>query len=52
MELSRTAKEEPGAPLPSFDSLYAEPERPAEIDWGALEFHDVFKIYRSGSAET
>jgi putative ABC transport system ATP-binding protein len=34
-------------------SLYAEPERrPEEIDWGALEFHDVFKIYRSGPAET
>ena len=23
-----------------------------EIAWGALEFHDVFKIYRSGPAET
>jgi putative ABC transport system ATP-binding protein len=34
-------------------SLYVEPERPSsEIDWGALEFHDVFKIYRSGPAET
>ena len=33
-------------------SLYAEPERPEEIAWGALEFHDVFKIYRSGPAET
>jgi len=52
VELSRTAKDEPDAPFPSFDSLYEEPERPAEIDWGALEFHDVFKIYRSGSAET
>jgi putative ABC transport system ATP-binding protein len=34
-------------------SLYVEPQRPAEgVDWGALEFHDVFKIYRSGPAET
>jgi putative ABC transport system ATP-binding protein len=34
-------------------SLYAEPERPAaEIEWPALEFRDVFKIYRSGPAET
>ena len=34
-------------------SLYVEPEeRPDEVDTGALEFHDVFKIYRSGPAET
>ena len=33
-------------------SLYREPEQAEEISWGALEFHDVFKIYRSGSAET
>ena len=33
-------------------SLYREPERQEEIAWGALEFHDVFKIFRSGSAET
>ena len=34
-------------------SLYIEPEkRPDEVDWGALEFHDVFRIYRSGPAET
>jgi len=33
-------------------SLYREPERQEEIAWGALEFHDVFKIYRSGDAET
>jgi len=33
-------------------SLYREPERQDEIAWGALELHDVFKIYRSGSAET
>jgi putative ABC transport system ATP-binding protein len=34
-------------------SLYTEPERPAtEIEWAALELHDVFKIYRSGPVET
>jgi len=33
-------------------SLYREPERVEELEWGALEFHDVFKIYRSGPAET
>jgi putative ABC transport system ATP-binding protein len=35
------------------ESLYREPdEARAEISWGALEFHDVFKIYRSGPIET
>ena len=33
-------------------SLYREPERRDEPSFGALEFHDVFKIYRSGPAET
>ncbi len=33
-------------------SLYREPERREELTWGALEFHDVFKIYRSGPVET
>ena len=33
-------------------SLYREPERAQEISFGALEFHDVFKIYRSGPVET
>ena len=34
-------------------SLYVEPERPTSaIDWPALEFHDVFKIFRSGPVET
>ena len=33
-------------------NLYREPERQTEIAWGALEFHDVFRIYRSGDAET
>jgi putative ABC transport system ATP-binding protein len=33
-------------------SLYREPERQEELSFGALEFHDVFKIYRSGPAET
>jgi len=44
------ARETGGSKLPS---LYVEPEKPAdEIDWPALEFHDVFKIYESGSART
>src|SRR5204863_939708 len=35
------------------ESLYCEPELEREqIDWGALEFVDVFKIYRSGPVET
>lgn len=33
-------------------SLYREPEQEAEIRFGALEFHDVFRIFRSGPAET
>ena len=34
-------------------SLYREPEHEREqIAWGALEFVDVFKIYRSGPVET
>jgi putative ABC transport system ATP-binding protein len=34
-------------------SLYVEPERPTStIDWPALEFHDVFKIFRDGPVET
>jgi putative ABC transport system ATP-binding protein len=34
-------------------SLYVEPEQSAaEIDWPALQFHDVFKIFRSGPVET
>jgi putative ABC transport system ATP-binding protein len=33
-------------------SLYREPDRPLEVVWGALELHDVFKIYRSGPAES
>src|SRR5213075_3064634 len=33
-------------------SLYREPEQREELSFGALEFHDVFKIYRSGPAET
>jgi putative ABC transport system ATP-binding protein len=33
-------------------SLWREPERPEELSFGALEFHDVFKIYRSGPVET
>ena len=34
-------------------SLYVEPEvTPDTVDWPALEFNDVFKIYRSGPVET
>jgi putative ABC transport system ATP-binding protein len=34
-------------------SLYVEPEHTApEIAWGAVECHDVFKIFRSGPVET
>jgi putative ABC transport system ATP-binding protein len=33
-------------------SLYREPEAGDELSFGALEFHDVFRIFRSGPAET
>lgn len=34
-------------------SLYVEPEASAaETSWPALQFHDVFRIYRSGPVET
>lgn len=34
-------------------SLYIEPaEQALEVHWGALECHDVFKIYRAGPVET
>jgi putative ABC transport system ATP-binding protein len=33
-------------------SLYREPERQEVVSFGALEFHDVFRIYRSGPVET
>src|SRR5207245_5561467 len=33
-------------------SLWREPERVRELSFGALECHDVFKIYRSGPVET
>jgi putative ABC transport system ATP-binding protein len=34
-------------------SLWPEPERePDQLAWPALQFHDVFKIYRSGPVET
>ncbi len=37
----------------AVESLYREPEAADdEIAHGALEFHDVFKIFRSGPAET
>ncbi|MGZ4200790.1 MAG: ABC transporter ATP-binding protein [Thermoleophilaceae bacterium] len=38
---------------PPVRSLWREPERsPEEIVWPALQFRDVFKIYRSGPVET
>ena len=53
MELSAAdAGLERGAASTAWRSLYVEPEHPMEVDWGALEFHDVFKIYRSGPTET
>jgi putative ABC transport system ATP-binding protein len=37
----------------ALKSLYVEPAEDAEeVRWGALECHDVFKIYRSGPVET
>src|SRR5438309_3923575 len=34
-------------------SLWREPERVVgQVDWPALQFNDVFKIYRSGPVET
>ncbi len=33
-------------------SLYREPQLREEIAFGALEFHDVFRIFHSGTAET
>ena len=33
-------------------SLYREPPREQERATAAVEFHDVFRIYRSGPAET
>lgn len=33
-------------------SLYREPEPREELTFGALEFHDVFRIFRSGPVET
>ena len=33
-------------------SLYREPESREEVVFGALEFHDVFRIFRAGAAES
>ncbi len=33
-------------------SLYREPEQRNDVSFGALEFHDVFRIFSSGPAET
>jgi ABC-type lipoprotein export system ATPase subunit len=44
---------EPRGLYAELGSLYVEPERDqAEIDWPALQFLDVFKIFRSGTVET
>ncbi len=37
----------------AVESLYVEPERAEhEVDWPALQFNDVFKIFRAGPVET
>ncbi len=37
----------------AVESLYREPEYAAdEVEWPALEFNDVFKLFRSGPVET
>ena len=36
----------------AVESLYREPERIERLEWAALEFVDVFKLYRSGPVET
>jgi putative ABC transport system ATP-binding protein len=37
----------------ALTSLYREPEtQGADVEWPALELHDVFRIYRSGPVET
>ena len=37
----------------AVESLYREPDRAAdELEWPALEFNDVFKLFRSGPVET
>jgi len=42
-----------GAEPTGVRSLYVEPDEPREaLHWPALQFHDVFKIYRSGPVET
>ena len=36
----------------ALTSLYREPDPVGEVRFGALEFHDVFRIFRSGPTET
>ncbi|MHB8469565.1 MAG: ABC transporter ATP-binding protein [Gaiellaceae bacterium] len=37
----------------AVESLYREPDRASdELEWPALEFNDVFKLFRSGPVET
>ena len=44
---------EPSGVYAELGSLYVEPEHDqAEIEWPALQFLDVFKIFRSGNVET
>ena len=33
------------------ESLYEEPEAHEDLEWGALELHDVFKIFRAGATD-
>ena len=53
MALSEGSGDEPNGLYGELSSLYVEPERDqAEIEWPALQFVDVFKIFRSGTVET
>src|SRR5204862_3369646 len=47
----RLPADDPKLPV-EVTSLYREPERREQLEFGALEYHDVFKIFRSGPAET
>ena len=47
----RVPVDDPELPV-EVKSLWREPERQRAVSFGALEFHDVFKIFSSGPAET
>src|SRR5581483_1131289 len=47
----RLPADDPELPV-EVASLYREPDHEEQLSFGALEFHDVFRIYRSGPAET